>query len=149
MRCNFRIVYGLKTAYSIRTNRTDWQSVIPPINQITFSNRVRIENGLYHPYEPYESTARDTPFVQVRREIYPSVRTVRIDMICQTPLTQAKVKYILSPINEIQFSDRVQFETGQFHPYGPYSATTFTRTVQIETGNFQTVSDCVYWTTLD
>ena len=69
-------------------------------------------------------------------------------MICQTPLTQAKVKYILSPNNDMQFSDRVQFKTGQFHPYGPYSATTFTRTVQIETGNFQTVSDCVYWTTL-
>ena len=69
-------------------------------------------------------------------------------MICQTPLTQAKVKYILSPINDIKFSDRVQFETGQFHPYGPYSASTFRRTVQIETGNFQTVSDCVYWTTL-
>ena len=69
-------------------------------------------------------------------------------MICQTPLTQAKVKYILSPINDMQFSDRVQFETGQFHPYGPYSATTFRRTVRIETGNFQTVSDSVYWTTL-
>ena len=69
-------------------------------------------------------------------------------MICQTPLTRAKVKYILSPINDMQFSDRVQFETGQFHPYGPYSASTFRRTVQIETGNFQTVSDCVYWTTL-
>ena len=66
----FRIVYGLKTAYSICTDRTDWQSVIPPTNQIIFSNRVRIENGLYHPYEPYRSTARDIPLVQVRREIY-------------------------------------------------------------------------------
>ena len=35
-----------------------------------FSDRVRIENGLFHPYKPYGSTARDTPFIQVRKEIY-------------------------------------------------------------------------------
>ena len=34
------------------------------------SDRVRIENVLFHPYKPYGSTARDTPFIQVRREIY-------------------------------------------------------------------------------
>ena len=65
-----------------------------------FSDRARIENGLFHPYKPYGSTARDTPFIQIRREIYykqshewdaifgsctdwkrpiSSVRTVRID----------------------------------------------------------------------
>lgn len=30
MRCNFPIVYGLKTAWKIRTNRTDWKTVSPP-----------------------------------------------------------------------------------------------------------------------
>ena len=93
MTCNFRIVYGLRTAYSICTDRTD-----------------------------------------------------RHDL--SDPLDTGKSKIYSSPINDMQFSDRVQFVTGQFHPYGPYSASTFRRTVQIETGNFQTVSDCVYWTTL-
>ena len=44
-------------------------------------------------------------------------------MICQTPLTQAKVKYILSPINDMQFSDRIRIENGLFHLYGPYGWT--------------------------
>ena len=94
MTCNFRIVYGLRTAYSICTDHTD-----------------------------------------------------RHDL--SDPLDIGKSKIYSKSINDMQFSDRVQFETGQFHPYGPYCASTLMRTVQIETGNFQTVSDCVYWTTLD
>ena len=48
---------------------------------------------------------------------------LRIDMICQTLLTQAKVKNILSPINDMQFSDRIRIENGLFHLYGPYGST--------------------------
>ena len=60
MRCNFWIMYSLKTAYSICTDRTD-----------------------------------------------------RHDL--SYPLTHAKVKYILSPINEMQFSDHVRIENSLFH----------------------------------
>ena len=49
-----------------------------------FSDRVRIENGLFHPYGLYGSTTRETPFTAVRCE------------------------YILSPLNEMQFSYRVR-----------------------------------------
>ena len=34
------------------------------------------------------------------------------------------MKFILSPFNEMQFSDRVQIESGPFHLYGPYGSTT-------------------------
>ena len=65
-----------------------------------FSDRVRIEDGLFHPYGPYRATTRETPFTAVRCE------------------------YILRPLNEMQFSDCVRIENGLFHPYGPYGTTT-------------------------
>ena len=65
-----------------------------------FSDRIPIENGLFHLYGPYGSTTCETPFTSVRRGIY------------------------LSPLNDMQFSDRVRIESGPFHLYGLYGSTT-------------------------
>ena len=50
-----------------------------------FSDRVQIENGLFHLYRLYGSTTCETPFTSVKREIY--------------------------SLNEMQFSDRVGLKT--------------------------------------
>ena len=67
MRCNFPTVYGWKTAFSIRTNRTDRQAVSPPclwldlnyilspLNQMQFSDRIQIENNLLLTVKQYRS----------------------------------------------------------------------------------------------
>ena len=65
-----------------------------------FSDRIRIEDGLFHLYGPYGSTTRETPSLQ------------------------EDVEYILSHLNEMQFSDRIRIENGLFHLYRLYGSTT-------------------------
>ena len=58
-----------------------------------------MENGVFHPYKLYGSTS------------------------CVTPSTPQDVIYILSPLIEMQFSDRIRMENGPFHPYKPNGST--------------------------
>ena len=64
-----------------------------------FSDRIRIENDVYHPYKPYGSTS------------------------CVTPTTPRDVIYIPSDLNVVRFSDRIRMENGPFHLYKPYGST--------------------------
>ena len=64
-----------------------------------FSDRIRMENGLFHLYKLCGSTS------------------------CVTPSTLEDVTYILSPLNKVQFSDRIRMENGLLHLYKPYGST--------------------------
>jgi len=66
IRCNFSTLNGWKTIFSIRRDRTDRQALSPLdsgktnyvlilLNEMPFSDRLRIENGLLLSVKPYRS----------------------------------------------------------------------------------------------
>ena len=63
-------IISSKSAWAWWPNKPFGRTWKRPLNEMQFSDRVRIENHLFHLYEPYGSTTCEAPFTPVRREKY-------------------------------------------------------------------------------